>query len=297
MEVLLKNLVQNTELFLSQENTDIVLETIDWGSVQSLTNSIQYINLIGSEIQSTLLQPRSIAIVAWLVSDNETDMTSKKKAVNSFINPLQDIECQYKKYSIVFRPDTSVQYNNTEIRYNNQVLCRFLIQGTAYMPLFGLIQKEEKRKGTNSLPMFPLIIPKTKGRPFGVIPEENFAKATNRGDVDVGFTMEMQASLGKVSNPKIIDNKTGEFIEVVVDLDLGDSLIVSTVSGNKYVTLIRNGSEIDMLKAVTKQSTMSLMLHVGSNDFTVTAASNPTNLESVLTFSPLWVEIQEAEVY
>ena len=40
MEVLLKNLVQNTELFLSQENTDIVLETIDWGSVQSLTNSI-----------------------------------------------------------------------------------------------------------------------------------------------------------------------------------------------------------------------------------------------------------------
>ena len=109
--------------------------------------------------------------------------------------------------------------------------------------------------------------------------------------------MEMQASLGKVSNPKIIDNKTGEFIEVVVDLDVGDSLIVSTVSGNKYVTLIRDGSEIDMLKAVTKQSTMSLMLHVGSNDFTVTAASNPTNLESVLTFSPLWVEIQEAEVY
>lgn len=47
---------------------------------------------------------------------------------------------------------------------------------------------------------------------------------------------------------------------------MGDSLIVSTVSGNKYVKLIRDGSEIDMLKAVTKQSTMSLMLHVGSND-------------------------------
>lgn len=297
MEVLLKNLVQNTELFLSQESSDIVLETIDWGSVQSLNNSIQYINLIGSEIQSTLLQSRSIAIVAWLVSDSEADMTAKKRVINKFINPLQDVECQYKKYSIVFRPDTSVQYDNTEIRYNNQVLCRFLIQGTAHMPLFGLIQKEEKRKGTNTVPMFPLIIPKLEGRPFGIIPMESYAKATNIGDVDVGFIMEMPATLGKVSNPKIVDNKTGKFIEVIVDLDVGDSLIVSTVSGNKYVTLVRDNAEIDMLKAVTKQSTMSLMLHTGSNDFTVTAALNPTNLEPVLTFTPMWLEVQEAEVY
>jgi hypothetical protein len=42
---------------------------------------------------------------------------------------------------------------------------------------------------------------------------------------------------------------------------------------------------------------MSLSLNTGVNDLTISAAINVTNLSPALAFSPLWLEVQEVEVY
>lgn len=299
MEVTLKNVVQNKSLLLSQSaSSQFILESFDWGQVKGSVNAVKYINLVGSEPRSTSLESRDINIVMWLVASTPEEMTELKQFMNKFINPLQDLECIYGDYLLTMRPDTSVQYNNTEVRYNNQVLCRCLIQCTSYMPMWELkTKKVVKESGLTGAPLFPMIIPENKGITFGYIPFENITNVENKGDLDAGFILTLEAHTGQVTNPKITNNLTGKSIEVMIDMDLGDIVKISTIPGQKYAKLIRGESETDILRYITKESTMSLTLNTGINDITITAAANALNLKPSLAFSPLWLEVQEVEVY
>ena len=297
MEITLYNKTQGTSLLLSQDSFEFVLETVDWGSVRSNSNTTRYINLLGVNVDSTYLQPRNINIVLWLVAQSPERMTEKKTFMNKFINPLQDIECVYKEYSLIIRPDSSIQYDNTDIRLNNQILCRCLIQATAYMPLWGLAQnKIVTSKDIKKLPFWPLVIPEDTGKVFGIIPEGTAYDITNTGDVDVGFIAIFEAT-GSVENPKLTNNISGKYIEVGVTLAAGDILTVSTVTGNKYAKLQSSGVETDVLKNISLQSSMNTLLVTGKNDFTLTADSGADNIKLGISYSPLWFEIQEAEVY
>lgn len=299
MKITLKNTTQNKTLVLSQDsNTKYVLETMDWGHVKSSVNAVKYINLVGSEPQSTTLESRDINIVMWLVANSPSEMTSLKQFMNKFINPLQELECIYGDYTLVMKPDTSIQYNNTDVRYNNQVMCRCLIQCTSYMPMWELTKKRVlKESGLTGLPLFPLVIPSDKGKAFGYMPYENITNVENTGDLDAGFILTLEAKLGQVTNPKITNNLTQKFIEIMIDMNKGDIVQISTISGQKYAKLIRGESETDILRFVTKESTMSLTLNTGVNSLTISAAINALNLNPSITFSPLWLEIQEVEVY
>lgn len=297
MEIKLVNLSQNTELVLSHDAFDYVLETVDWGKVKSTTNTVQYVNLLGAAIQSTSLQPREIEIIVWLVSHSKQEMTDKKAFMNKFINPLQDIECVYGDYSLIMRPVASIQYNNKEIRYNNQILCRCLIQATAPMPLWGLYKnKTITSKSTRETPFWPLIIPAGVGKTFGIIPADAAYSIENTGDVAVGLIALLQAS-GDVVKPKLLDKNTGKYFEFNVTLHDGDTLEVSTVTGNKYARLTSNDITTDILRDLTQGSSMSVTLSTGVNNFALRAENGASNVTLSISYSPLWLEVQEAEEY
>lgn len=268
-------------------NSEYILNSKDYGTVTSKRNTTQYIDLIGSHVDSTALNERDITFTGIVTDLDKNVVAQKKKIIKSFFNPLHDIVAFEGEYCITFKcTQTAKDIKDEDTFY------KFGISAVAYDPLFKLknnnVLYESKPQPS---PLFPLAIPKNKGIAFGFIPAVSVNNPPNLGDVEVGFVMRMTADEGNVSNPKIINNRTGEVIEVIIELMQGDSLEVSTVNGDKYVKLLRGNSEIDAFKYVTTKSTMSMKLQQGVNDLTVTASGNSINLSSSIIYSPRWLEV------
>lgn len=62
----------------------------------------------------------------------------------------------------------------------------------------------------------------------------------NNGDAETGIIIQMQA-YGPVSNPKVYDFETGAYIGVNFNMQSGDLITINTQTGEKSVTLLRDG--------------------------------------------------------
>lgn len=98
---------------------------------------------------------------------------------------------------------------------------------------------------------------------MGEIMDTNIQTVINGGDVDIGMTMTIVA-LGEVVNPRIYKEATGEFFGLDITLAERDEVIISTVKGQKSVTL--NGENI--MDKITPDSTW-IQLSVGRNNIVI----------------------------
>lgn len=293
MDIKFKNLVNQIEFTLGKDINGYLLESYDFGQATADQSTTQYIDLIGSNVDSTIFTKRDLSFTGWIKVKSSEEMKIKKNELNRFFNPKHDISVQYGDYVIVVRPDSSIGYSKDSID-NTSSICRFLIECTAYVPVFKRINEEVIYcSNANKVPLFPLIIPKSKGICFGRISSISTKNVPNDGDIETGFVVRIIADEGDVTNPKITNNKTGKFIEVIVNMQEGDIVELSTVTGNKYVKFIRGNTETDIFKLVSKKSTMSMTLNTGVNDIAITAARNAANLNSIIKFTPLYLEVQE----
>ena len=100
---------------------------------------------------------------------------------------MYQVTLQINNYALDFRPDASIEYSTNYLE-NNEYMCRFLIQGTAPMPLYRLknynIYHQTVEYKSNF--HFPFAIPKKKGIIFGYLPLESLANMPNQGDVESG---------------------------------------------------------------------------------------------------------------
>ena len=105
------------------------------------------------------------------------------------------------------------------------------------------------------------------------------------GDSEVGIVAEIHSS-GSVSDLAIYKPETNEMIRLSNSklvqilgegIKDGDIIYVSTVKGNKYVRILRNGVYYNVLNALVKPITW-LNLRRGDNVFSVTALSGESNL-------------------
>lgn len=106
-----------------------------------------------------------------------------------------------------------------------------------------------------------------EGQAFGLYDTSRTRTVENEGDVAVGMKIEVLA-LGTVTNPIIYD-QNGNFFgvgytEKPLVMQEGDTLIINTVAGNKYVEL--NG--VNQLNKVKPRSTW-LQLDAGKNEFAI----------------------------
>lgn len=292
MQIKLKNKSTNEVLEFGGVRDAYALNVVNLGATQGQHNTTKFINLNGSHINNTSLQERDISITGWVFARNAAQMKERKDFLNGFFNPRQDIAIYQEDYELTVRPDSSIRYSIDKYE-NREILCAWSIQGTAHVPLWGLIRKEVLFDDkVIKVPLFPLTIPENKGIAFGYIPARSVRNPINDGDVDVGFILTITAEEGQVLNPRITNNKTGQFIELMLSMNQGDKVVISTISGDKYVRHTRSGTTIDIFRTVTKQSTMSMSLGTGQNDFTVSAAENAVNMVNSIVFSPLWLEVQ-----
>lgn len=122
---------------------------------------------------------------------------------------------------------------------------------------------------------------------FGEIDPQASAYVQNDGNVETGLIFELYARRA-VSNPKIYNYITNEFIELNFEMQTGDFITIATGQGEKTVTLLRDATESNIFNCLNKNSTW-LQLDVGESVFVYTIGEgNLTDLSINIRHSDLY---------
>lgn len=292
----LKNVVSGKSISLDMITTqDYILNSVDWGAIESTHHSYKYVNQIGVYVTGTTLETRSIVIIGWIIAENDKLMTARKEILNRFINPTQAIDLYYKKYKLRFLPNTSIKYAETE-KDNNDVVCKFKIEGYCADPLFSEeMESKVTAANTKALFHFPLIISEVpnppKGAVFGLRQPSLIVSVENKGAVDVGMKIIFKAN-GTLVNPSLTNVRTQKYFKINKTMSAGEEIIVDTIVGEKKIQGTINGSKMNYFKYLDLDSEW-LQLSVGDNLFRYNADQNVENLEVYIYYNNKYLEVQE----
>lgn len=282
-----------------------ILNTVDWGQIESTHHSYKYVNQIGVYVTGTSLETRDVVVSGWIIARTENQMTERKKMLNRFVNPQQLIELKYKEYVLEFLPDKSIKYSAT-INDNNEVICKFEIAGVAPNPLFREnVQNKTAAATTRGMFHFPLIIGcgneelgnadnLDNGYPtimFGLREPSLIVDVYNKGAVSVGMELVFKAT-GTMSNPSFINVRTQEYFKINKTLVAGEEIRINTNIGEKKIVGTLNGVSSNYFKYRDLDSSW-LQLEVGDNLFRYDADSNLDALECYVYFYNRYLEVQE----
>lgn len=289
--ITLKNLVTNQSILIDKTTSDWVLGEIDLGTVEGSHHSYKYVNQVGVYIDSTSLEERAVSIPGWVIGENFADMKDNMTVLNRLVNPQHELELTlFDQYVLRFKPDYSIKYA-TPYEENNEVLCQFLIQGTCADPMFST-KRGILTQIASILPKFhfPLIIPQGKGIILGLRQPDLLATIVNDGDIDTGMVIEFSCNT-TVVNPSLLHVGTQEFVKINKTITPGETITVSTVSGNKYVRGYHDGQTENYFKYWDWDSTW-LQMYRGVNVLKYDADEGVDGLAASVTFTPKLLEVQ-----
>lgn len=272
-----------------------ILDVVDWGQIESNHHSYKYVNQIGVYVTGTSLETRDVEITGWIIAKTESQMDERKRMLNRFVNPQQLIKLTYKEYDLEFLPNTSIKYSTTLIE-NNEVVCRFKIDGLCPDPLFREnVENKVAAATTVGMFHFPLIINKTQQSPpqivFGLRQPSLIINVYNSGAVRTGMKMVFKAT-GTIKNPSFINVMTQEYFKINKTMVAGETVTINTTIGEKKVIGFLNGREQNYFKYRDLDSTW-LQLEVGDNLFRYDADENIDGLEAYVYFYNRYLEVQE----
>lgn len=280
---------------MAEDADDYVLDQdgLDLGSAVATHNMTQYIDLIGKHLDSTVLAPRDINIVGWIIGESLEVIKKRKVVLDKAINPMYGVKLEIGDYALNFRPDTSIQFSK-EWDYNNQYMVKFQIQGTAPMPLFLLKDYSTFRKNVEKQSdfHFPFSIPKDKGVKFGYFPFESIRNMPNDGDVESGMVITLTAGATEITNPVITNLTNGEQIKFVMTLYTGEKLIVDTQLGQQTATLVQGSLRTNAMKYLTIDSDIDMVLALGFNKLSIEADTGEDDMTINVEFSPRFLEVE-----
>ena len=292
----LQNVETRAILTLDMVSTpDYILNSVDWGAVESTHHSFKYVNQVGVYVTGTSLETRSVEIQGWVIAENESVMTIRKTTLNRFFNPQQAVDLFYKDYVLRFLPNTSVRYS-AAVAENNEVICKFKIEGYCPDPLFSeRVESKVVAASTQAMFHFPLIISKTPTPPggmiFGLRQPSLIVNVVNNGAVDVGMKIVFKAS-GTLENPSLIDVNTQKFFKLNKTMVAGEEITVDTIVGEKKIQGYLNGVTSNYFKYRDLDSEW-LQLKVGDNLFRYNADTNVGDLEVYIYYNNKYLEVQE----
>ena len=108
----------------------------------------------------------------------------------------------------------------------------------------------------------------------------------NDGDVPTGVQIQFVATRGPVTNPKITNTGTGQYMRVNVAMQQGDILLIDTNDRHQVITL--NG--VNYYQHIDRRSE-PFQLDVGDNYLEYDADENYTNLDVNLFYTPKYLGV------
>ena len=124
---------------------------------------------------------------------------------------------------------------------------------------------------------FPFHSTASKDIVFGEIEIGGGITVHNGGDVETGLIIELHARKA-VSDPKVINYGTNEYIGLKFDMEAGDVITINTSPGNKTVTLFRDGVESNIFNSVTSGSTWLQLSAAGETFVYEVGTGDPVDL-------------------
>lgn len=130
---------------------------------------------------------------------------------------------------------------------------------------------------------------------FGIIKNRQEENVFYSGDAEVGVVIRLHA-IGEVRQITIYNTGTRESMKIDTDklseitgsgIVNGDEIIISTVRGDKYVRLLREGETYNILNSL-ERNTDWFQLSKGDNRFAFTCEYGSENLEFKMEFKNLY---------
>ena len=272
-----------------------ILDYINWGTIDADQSTNKYVGQHGESLVSNQLGTRDIEISGWVIARSNEDMSSRKRFLNKFVNPLQSMIITYNGFSLEFYPSTTIEYSD-DSSDNNEVVCQFMIEGEAFDPVFkDARQNTANAAQTNGMCHFPLVIPLQPDPPagvvFGLIETSLTMEVVNDGAIDTGIIIKFTAR-GAVTNPRITNVDTQEYFCINKTLEAGEVVTINTNIGSKSVKGYIDGIESNYFMYRDFGSSW-LQLGLGSNLFVRSADANVENLEVSIEFFNRYLEVQE----
>lgn len=101
----------------------------------------------------------------------------------------------------------------------------------------------------------------------------------NTGDVECGCLIDVEIDEA-VTNLNLYNTTKQEYLSFEYEFAANDEVIISTISGEMFAKLIRNGTEINLLNYIKNNSTW-FKLEVGENIFTFSVTSGSVDSVSM----------------
>lgn len=269
------------------------LGLVDWGQAEGSHQTYSVYNQPGATITNTQLGTRSLTIPGWIIEDSEKTMISRCEFLNSFISPAENYELAYNGRKIQFRPDSSVVYSRTETT-DNEILRKFLIQATCPFPLFSQIDDYVKSlEPSTKLFTFPTDFGRLSPVVFGITGQLYNTVINNPGGFSTGVTITINFT-GNVTNPRIKNLVTGQFVGVNYQFSEGDLLTICTVIGKKSITLEKPSGETTNLIKYRNVEMSWLQLLPGDNIWAIECEDIDQRLfmDVTIAFTPLYLEVE-----
>ena len=125
---------------------------------------------------------------------------------------------------------------------------------------------------------FKLEIPEGTGIKFGEKNESTIIEIVNDSHINYGLTITFIAN-GNVKNPKLINNSTGEVMQLNYSMSLNEKIVVTTYNNDKKITHIdSNGNETNITNSLVF-GTKFLQARNGINKFVADSDSGSSDLD------------------
>lgn len=215
--------------------------------------------LDGAMFNSSKLEMRSINIAFAI----EEDAEKNRLAVYEVIQPKYPLRIYFKSEYLDIFIDGYVEELEVPYFAKKQIVT---VSVLCPRPFFNSAQKIINRLSA-VIPRFhfPFASVAAGELIMGEIDPVTSVNVENKGSVETGLTFELYAK-NTISNPKIIDYKNAQFMEINTTMNMGDLITITTGEGNKTVKLLRNGVTTNIFNLLSKNSTW-LQLDVNGSTF------------------------------
>lgn len=288
-DFMLVNTVTGISLSFNMTTGPIWLESLNIGPVQGIDQLYSSPGQDGQQLARTNLGTRSVTITAWII-EGELTLKDQKALLNRFCNPKEPLDIYVNKYKLTFVPGSSIQYAKNK-KENNEVMCKFVIMGEAYVPFWTSQDEIESLVSyVDPLWILPFAIPED-GIVFSVNQPTASTQIDNK-DLSVGCRITFTAMGGTVINPGITCAETQEHMGLNVSMLDGEKIVVDTRLGHrkitKYSTLDIPSNGMPLFDPESDWIT----LQNGMNTFSFSADSGLTFLGISIRYSPLLLEVE-----
>lgn len=251
----------NGEKLLFGANSPFTVTEFDGLSAPEATINTSALALVdGAKFNSSKTNPRTINLAFAI----ERDAEANRLEVYKVIKTKQFIRLYYKSEMRNVFIDGYVQHLNIE-----HFAVKQIVTVTIFCPFPYLRSADESVTELSNIAAlfhFPFTSPSVGTLVFGTINALSSMEIENTGSIETGLIIELYAN-GAVTNPKVFNYVTGEYIGVDYSMQEGDTIVIDTRQGSKTITLIRNAVSTNLFNYLAVGSKW-LQLPAGVSVFT-----------------------------